>query len=412
MQVRPATAVAGGQDPASASICPLANLLARPEEGNAARAYVTPADFADYFRMLARRKKWIAKITGSAMLLAVIIVLLIPNTYTATATILPPQQSQSSLMSLLGQMSSLAGMGPKELGLKNPADIYVAMLRSRSVADTLITRFHLREVYRQRKAVDARRQLASRSEIASTKEGTINISVSDREGKRSADLANGYVDELQNLTRRLALTEAGQRRIFFQQQLEEEEKALSGAEQALKATQERTGLILPEAQGKAIIEAVAQTRAQIAMREVAVRTMSSFSTDQNPELIRQKQQLAGLRAQLDKLEHTSGLGSNNVQVPTGKMPQAELEYLRCLRELKYHEALFEFLSKQLEAARIDEAKNAVLVQVIDAAVEPERKSGPVRLLTVVLLSALSFLGASGWVLLEGRMRNCRDGKSH
>ena len=179
---------------------------------------------------------------------------------------------------------------------------------------------------------------------------------------------------------------------------------MTEAELALKATQERTGLIQLEPQGKAIIEAVAHTRAQIAMREVALRTMSSFSTDRNPELIRQREQLAGLKEQLLKLERTSGLGNGNIQVPTGKVPQVELEYLRCLREVKYHEALFEFINAQVEAARIDEGKNSVLVQVVDSAVEPERRSGPMRMIPVALLTALTFLSASCWVLLEERMR--------
>jgi len=383
--------------------CPWVKMFSQLDE-NKDQAEAPGAGLADLLLMLARRRKWIVKVTGCGMLLTVIVVLLLPSTFTATATILPPQPSPSSLVALLGQMGALAGLGAKELGLKNPSDLYVAMLRSRSVADALITRFHLREVYHLKKSTDARKKLARRSTIASVKEGTINISVSDRDPKRSAALANGYVEELQNLTRRLALTEAGQRRIFFQQQLEEEKKALTEAELALKATQERTGLIQLEPQGKAIIEAVAQTRAQIAMREVALRTMSSFSTDRNPELIRQREQLAGLKEQLLKLERTSGLGNGNIQVPTGKVPQVELEYLRCLREVKYHEALFEFINAQVEAARIDEGKNSVLVQVVDSAVEPERRSGPMRMIPVALLTALTFLSASCWVLLEERMR--------
>jgi uncharacterized protein involved in exopolysaccharide biosynthesis len=347
-----------------------------------------------------KHRLWILKITAGGLLLSAALVLFLPKTYTATAMILPPQPSQSLLLTLLGQMGSVTGS--KDLALKNPADVYVAMLHSRSIADALIERFNLREAYRQKKKGDARKELASRSEIASTKDGTITISVSDRDPKRSAALANGYVDELQNLTRRLALTEAAQRRVFFQKQLEEEKEVLSATELALRATQERTGLIQPDVQGKAIIEVVAQTRAQIAMHEVAARTMSSFSTDQNPELVREKEQLAGLRAQLAKLERASRLGDGNIQVPTGKVPQAALEYWRAARDMKYHEALFEFLSKQLEAARIDEAKNSVLVQVVDTAVEPERRSGPMRTIPVALATTLTFLAASCWKVCQER----------
>ena len=194
--------------------CPWVKMFSQLDE-NKDQAEAPGAGLADLLLMLARRRKWIAKVTGCGMLLTAIVVLLLPSTFTATATILPPQPSPSSLVALLGQMGALAGLGAKELGLKNPSDLYVAMLRSRSVADALITRFHLREVYHLKKSTDARKKLARRSTIASVKEGTINISVSDRDPKRSAALANGYVEELQNLTRRLALTEAGQRRISF-----------------------------------------------------------------------------------------------------------------------------------------------------------------------------------------------------
>ncbi len=400
----PTLAAAGGR--AAAPPCPWPHLFSQLEESNHRKMDVTRADLLPLVRTVWQHRVWILRVTACGMLLAIILVLLLPKTYTATAMILPPQQSQSLLLSLLGQMSSVTG--GKELSLKNPSDLYVAMLRSRSVADTLIDRFNLLKAYRQNKKVDARKQLASRSQIASTKEGTITISVSDRDAKRSAALANGYVDELQNLTRRLALTEAAQRRVFFQKQLDEEKDVLSTAELALKSTQERTGLIQPEAQGKAIIEVVAQTRAQIAIHDVAVRTMSSFSTDQNPELVREKEQLAGLRAQLTKLERASGLGNGNIQVPTGKVPQAALEYGRALRNLKYHETLFEFLSKQLEAARIDEAKNSVLVQVVDLAVEPERRSGPMRTIPVALLTALTFVAASCWVVCRERLSERRQ----
>ncbi len=406
MEVTSPTVAETGPEQASPKVCPFASLLVQLGEGNEDQAdEATPADLAELLRTLGRRRQWILKFTAGVTLLTAIVVWLLPNTYTATATILPPQSAQSSLAAVLGQMGPAVTLGAKEIGLKNPSDLYVGMLHTRGIADALITRFRLREVYQEKKYADARKTLAARTDIAAAKEGTINVSVSDRDPKRSAVLANGYVEELQNLTHRLALTEAGQRRVFFQKQLEDEKQELSAAELALKTTQERTGLIQLDAQGKAIIEAVGETLAQIAMHEVALRTMSSFSTPQNPEFIRQQEELAGLRQQLAKLEHSSGAARGDIQVPTGKVPQAELEYLRCLRELKYHETLFEFLSRQFEAARLDEAKDSVVVQVVDAAVEPERKSGPMRIAIVALLTAISFLGAIGWVLVGDRIKD-------
>ena len=251
------------------------------------------------------------------------------------------------------------------------------MLTSRTIEDNLINRFDLRKVYRSKRYQDARKKLESRSEIIATKEGLISISVTDNDPKRAAEIANAYVDELHTLNQNLAITEASQRRLFYEQQIKAEQNELSAAELALKQVQEKSGLLQPEAQGRTIIASIADLRAQVASHEVQLQTMRSYATPNNPDLKRAETELAGLRGQLAKLERSNAAaGNGNIAIPARQMPEAELEYLRRAREVKYHEALYDFLGKQLEAARIDEGQNAILVQVVDKAVEPERKSGP------------------------------------
>ena len=205
-------------------------------------------------------------------------------------------------------------------------------------------------------------------------------------------MANAYVDQLRSLNQTLAVSEAAQRRMFYQQNLDAERDELGQAELALEQVQEKTGLIQPEAQGRAIVDAVASTRAQVGIKEVQVRAMRTYATANNPDLKRAEEELAGLRGQLAGLERSTGaLGNGNLEIPTRRLPEVELEYIRRARDLKYHEALYDFLSKQLEAARIDEAKEAVVVQVVDKGVVPERKSGPRRMLIVLLVAAVAFL---------------------
>src|SRR5450631_3063395 len=177
------------------------------------------ADFLEILLVLAREKKRILQITGALTLLATIIVFVIPKTYTATATILPPQQNQSVLSTLIGQVGGSAALDLRDLGLKNPADVFVAMLQSRTVEDALVNRFDLRKVYNVKRYQDARKILEKRSEINPEKEGLISIQVSDRDPNRAADIANTWVDELRALNQSLALTEAAQRRVFFEQKL-------------------------------------------------------------------------------------------------------------------------------------------------------------------------------------------------
>jgi tyrosine-protein kinase Etk/Wzc len=366
------------------------------------------ADLLEILLVLAREKKRILQITGAATALAIITVFLVPKMYTATATILPPQQNQSVLSTLVGQVGGAATLDLNGLGLKNPADVFVAMLRSRTVEDALVNRFDLRKVYNVKRYQDARIILEKRTEINPEKEGLISIQVSDRDPKRAADIANAWVDELRALNQSLALTEAAQRRVFFEQKMEAEREDLSQSELALKNLQEKTGLIQPDAQTRALIGAVAELRAQVAAKQVQLQSLRTYATEDNPDVKRVERELGELQAESGKMSQMersgTDIGEGNLQVPTRRVPEANLEYLRVARELKYHESLYDFLGKQLEAARIDESKNAVMVQVVDKAVEPERKSSPRRLLIVAVTAIASFLLACLWMVVSEAIR--------
>jgi tyrosine-protein kinase Etk/Wzc len=368
------------------------------------------ADLIDLLLALARGKKTILQITIATAVLATIVSFLLPKTYTATSTILPPQQKQSTLNSMLGQIGAIAGLSGGDLGLRNPDDVFVAMLTSRTIEDNLINRFDLRQIYRVTRHQDAQKKLEQNSEVIATKEGLISISVTDRDPTRAAEIANAYVRELYNMNQNLAITEASQRRIFYEQQIKAEQEELSSAELALRQVQEKSGLLQPEAQGRTIIASIADLRAQVATHEVQLQTMRSYATPNNPDLKRAETELAGMRDQLAKLEHSNAAaGNGNIAIPARQMPEAELEYLRRSREVKYHEALYDFLGKQLEAARIDEGQTAILVQVVDTAVPPERKSGPERLLLVLVATLAAFVVTCLAVLLmEALHRKYRD----
>ncbi len=388
----------------------LENGIAAPER-RPETASRDEADAIELLLVLARHKMRILQITLAVALLATVISLLLPKMYTATTTLLPPQQRQSALNTMLGQigvLSKLAGAG--DLGLKNPADLFVAMLKSRTIEDNLINRFDLRKVYWIERYQDARKKLEGRSNISASDEGVISVSVTDRDPKRAAAIANAYVDELHNLNQNLAITEAAQRRLFYEQQLKAERDELSAAELALKQVQQKSGLLQPDAQAKTVIASIADLRAQIASHQVQLQTMRSYATPNNPDLKRAETELAGLRGELGKLErNNTALGNGNIDIPARQLPEAELEYVRRSRELKYHEALYEFLGKQLEAARIDEGQNAILVQVVDRAVEPERKSSPKRLLIVLVSAGLAFvLACLGVLFLEALRRKQQD----
>ena len=337
----------------------------------------------DVLSVIAKHRAMIIGMTLGGTILCAAISLVMPNVYTATARILPPQQSQSAATVMLGQLTGLAGLASSPLGLRNPNELYVGMLKSRTVADNIIANFDLSKVYGHSTLTETRKELASNSTITAGKDGLVTIEFDDPSPARAAAIANSYVAELDKLTQTLAVTEAAQRRLFFERQLQKSRVELTEAETALKKTQEKTGLIKLDDQGRAIIEAVAALRAQISAKQVELRAMRTFTTGSNPEFVRTQQQLAGLRSELRKLEQAQTSGSDSLLLPTGAVPEAGLEYLRRLRDVKYQETVLELLARQFEAAKIDESNDAAIVQVVDRAIEPDKKSKPYRGLITV-----------------------------
>lgn len=359
-------------------------------------------DVVDLLVAIGKRKRFVLGLPLAAALLSGAISFLLPSQYTATTRILPPQQSQSSAAMLLSQLGgALGGIGSLAAGsaLKSPADLYVKMLESRTVKDNLIKRFDLRRVYDERYESRARKELERRTDVRSDRSGIITLEYTDRDAKRAAEVTNAYVDELSKLTQTLAVTEASQRRLFFERQLAREKDRLADAEVALKRTQEQTGLIKLDEQGKALIEAIGRLRAQIAAKEVQLDSLRTFSSPDNPDYVRSRAELTGLQAQLSKLESSKHAKPGDVFVPASQVPESGLEYVRRLREVKYHETLFELLAKQLELAKLDEAHEGSLVQVMDRAVPPDRRSSPKRTLIVAITTLAAVFAAVAWALL-------------
>jgi tyrosine-protein kinase Etk/Wzc len=356
--------------------------------------------------VIAKHKFLIAAATFGAAVLAAIYTMLLPNVYTATTRLLPPQQrTQSSAAAVLGQLSGLAGMGGGALGVKNPADLYVGMLKSRTIADALIARFGLQALYGAKTMDGTRSALASATTITPGKDSLIAIAVEDVDPKRAATIANGYADELEKLTQSLALTEASQRRLFFERQLQRAKGDLGKAEAAARGALQKGGVAMVDEQGKSMIQSIARLRAQITMKEVEIGAMKGFATEQNPDFVRARQELGALGQQLARLEGTD-VGAVPLAANSGGQG---LRNQALLRDVKYNEALFELLAKQYELAKVDEAKDSGVVQVLDEAIPPEIKSKPKRAQAVIIAASIAGLLAVLWAFVrEARERAYRD----
>lgn len=360
---------------------------------------------------LAKRKWLIAKVTGCTILAGAILAFALPVRYTAMTAIMPPQQTPSSAVLFMNQLTNsgassgagalaaAAGMG-LGLGIKNPNDIFLGLLKSRPIADAIVRKFNLLEVYRSRDMTAARKKLENNTDIASEKSGFISVSVTDRDKKRAADIANEYTAQLRVLTKSIAVTEASQRRLFYEGQLKEAKEALIGAEMNFQQVQQSKGMVQLDAQAKAMIEGLTALRAKVAAKEVEVEALRSYSTDRNPELQLAESELSSLRAEVERLEQSSH-SSGFTDLGMKDVPSAGLDYLSAQHEVLYRQTLFDLLIKQYDAAKLDESKEAAVIQVVEPAIEPDRRSAPKRLLILLLATVLGlfvgiFVGLFQW----------------
>lgn len=358
------------------------NEQSHPEVGASAEDEISLLEIAT---AIGEEKKTILGITGVGAVLGLTYALLATPIFTAKTVILPPQQQASAASAMLSQLGGLAGMAGAAAGIKSPDEQYVAFLKSATLQNALIKQFGLQRRYEANTLEDTRKLLSKLAQISTDKKtGLISISVDDEDPKFAATLANAHVPALRQVMATLALSEAQQRRAFFEQQLEKTQQALDAAEIDFRQEQQRGGIVATEALAETSVKAGAALRAQIAQKEVQLQSLRSYATEQNPDVQRAAGELGALRRQLRLLEQ----GGQAVGSATSGM-----QAVRSFRDVKVLQAKLEVLVKQYEMARLDEAREGPLLQVVDPATAPERKSKPRRALVVVVSTlAACFLG--------------------
>ncbi len=334
-------------------------------------------------------RRWRLLVVGPVLIggMALAVSFTLPKVYLATTVILPPQQAQSAAASVLASLGALAGAVGSSGGSRSPGDQYVALMQSTTLEGRIISAFKLDQVYETQYRFQTHRVLKERVLVAADRRsGLISIAVEDQDPKRAADMANAYVSQLRSLTSELAITEAQQRRSFFEQQLQRTRDRLTSAQRALQESGfDQTTL---RAEPKSAADGYAKLMAELTAAEIKLKVMRGYLTEQASELQQQAALVAGLRSQVEKIE----------AAPRSSGPGKDPDYLSRYREFKYQEALFELFARQYEAARVDESREGPLVQVIDQATVPEYKIKPKRGLIALLSALLAFMLLLTWVL--------------
>lgn len=345
--------------------------------------------------------------------LSMIFALCLPKEYISSARIMPPEQGGNSaamLAALVGKASTggLAGLASSLFGAKNSAALFVALLRSGTVSGRLIDRFDLQRVYHKRYREDAAKRLGHVSKITEdVKSGVIAISVTDETRERARDLAQGYLDELNNLMARVNTSSAHREREFIEQRLNTVQGELQRAQTELSDFSTKNSTIDIREQTRATVDAGARLEGQLIAGESELDSLRQIYGNQNVRVRAAESRNATLRRELERAnggivpETTDrGIDASHPYPSLRQLPQLGVRWANLYRNVRIHETVFDLLSEEYETARIEEVKSIPIVTVIDIPILPERRSGPHRTLIVLISTALSFVFTAIYCLVR------------
>jgi uncharacterized protein involved in exopolysaccharide biosynthesis len=355
-----------------------------------------------------RRRRWLTKVIGLGVLVAIGIALLIPNKYTSTAQLMPPDAQALSSTSLL---SALTGgpIAPSFAGglmnARTPGGTFIGILDSQTAQDDIINRFDLRRIFHCKFYTDARNILKGKTTIVEDKNsGIISISVTDRDPNRAHDLAKAYVDELDKLVNSLSTSSARREREFLEQRLKSIKSDLDASSVALSRFSSRNATLNPQSQGQALFESATRLQGELITAQSELSGLKATYSDDNMRVRGARARIGELQSQLRKMGGISGKRdgadqrSNQLYPSIRELPLLGVTYSDLSRQLAMQEGIYETLTKQYELAKVEEAKEIPPIKVLDEPGVPERKSSPHRAIIVVLGFLLSAFAGITWIL--------------
>lgn len=326
--------------------------------------------------------------------------------FTAYARLLPPQTNTATASTLLNQVGGSASLGSSALTLKNPSDLYASLFMSRSVQDTVIKRFDLAEHYKEDDIDELRKLVAKRTKVEVGKDGIITLSYTDKTSERAADIANGMIDAMYDIARRLAREEALRRESYYEVLVNESKARLQAADQKLRELEEQTGLTRMKGQEEASVAVATELQGMIATRQIDLAKMRLSATERHPQIIRMQAELAALKAELQVVEKENRSRTNPGAAPLANrssrtdkpmlVPFADYPRVRTIveplrREVEMNNNVLDQLVKARALSKIDESRDLSIIQVLDTAVAPTKRSGPRPVLNGVVGAIIGLL---------------------
>lgn len=362
------------------------------------------SSFIDYLEIIIKWRKVIILNILIVTIFAIIISFILPVKFTATATILPPNLEQTSLLGMISSNISSEVLGLAKVsgsilpGMSTPSDLFAAIMKSGRVKGAIIQKYNLMKEFKTKTMTDAIKTLDNITTIAVSPEGIISVSVTYRDRRLAADIANSYIEELDNFNKETAMTTGKKYRLFVEQRLKETSDSLAKAEESLRRFQEQHHTVALNIEIENAIATIAKLKSEIILREVQKGAVASASGLSNPYVANIERELRELKRQLAKIEFgttdtTRKEFGAGFSVPFAHLPEISLKYARLLRDVKIQEAVFELLTQQYEQAKIMELKDTPTVQILDKAGVPEKKSFPKRR-AIVLISLICSLVVS------------------
>jgi tyrosine-protein kinase Etk/Wzc len=342
-------------------------------------------DLRDLIARVWQQRLRVFGVTAAGGLLALGIAFLLPKWYQATAVILPPEDSDlfSNLSLAQRALTKFPAFGV--LGdYFTPADVFKAILKSRSVQDAVIDRFDLKKVYKQKSLEKTRKELKGNYDVKLAPEGTIAVAVEDRDPKRAAAMAMAFLQELDEYNIHNRNSRARRTRQFLEGRVHETDSLLRVTEVQLRDYQEAKHTVVPTAVSSSDVQSSADLMARKIGLEVRIGVMRSYLREDSDEIQQAKTELEQLKERIATL------------------PALQSDIARMIRDQKILEQVFVLLTAELEQARIRETMDTPTVQILDRAVPPERHSRPRRLAIAVIAAILTFGGMVVYIALQER----------